>query len=156
MIIMLIHFCTNKKESIRLGEGLTSSDGWAKPVWSGPWNASRSIAIWSTSWKSRPAWPWRRLPFVSLRTVIAHSQNPCWNGHTDPRHPWRRKAALGYLGVINTIDMADFLQFDLGGASVEITLVRDRPGSCTAFPFPSVRSHWQKNMIFRTHLHWSR
>lgn len=37
-----------------------------------------------------------------------------------------REAYLGYLGVINTIDSADFIQFDLGGASVEISLIRNR------------------------------
>lgn len=36
-----------------------------------------------------------------------------------------REAYLGYLGVINTIAMKDFLIFDLGGASVEMTLVHD-------------------------------
>ncbi len=36
-----------------------------------------------------------------------------------------REAYLGYLGVINTIAMKDFLLFDLGGASVELTLVRN-------------------------------
>ena len=36
-----------------------------------------------------------------------------------------REAYLGYLGVINTIAMKDFLLFDLGGASVEMTLVQD-------------------------------
>ncbi len=36
-----------------------------------------------------------------------------------------REAYLGYLGVINTIALKDFLIFDLGGASVEMTLVRD-------------------------------
>ena len=36
-----------------------------------------------------------------------------------------REAYLGYLGVINTIAMKDFLIFDLGGASVEMTLVRN-------------------------------
>ena len=35
-----------------------------------------------------------------------------------------REAYLGYLGVINTIAMKDFLLFDLGGASVELTLVK--------------------------------
>lgn len=36
-----------------------------------------------------------------------------------------REAQLGYLGVINTIALKDFLIFDLGGASVEMTLVKD-------------------------------
>lgn len=36
-----------------------------------------------------------------------------------------REAYLGYLGVINTIAMKNFLIFDLGGASVELTLVQN-------------------------------
>lgn len=35
-----------------------------------------------------------------------------------------REAYLGYLGVINTINAQDFVLFDLGGASVELSLVR--------------------------------
>lgn len=38
----------------------------------------------------------------------------------------KAEAALGFSGVIHTIDQKDFLLFDLGGASVEITLVRDK------------------------------
>lgn len=40
--------------------------------------------------------------------------------------PGEREAYLGYLGTINTIDIQDCLIFDLGGASVELTLVRKR------------------------------
>ena len=36
------------------------------------------------------------------------------------------EARLGFLGVINTIGLKDFVIFDLGGASTEITLVRNR------------------------------
>lgn len=36
----------------------------------------------------------------------------------------REEARLGFSGVIHTIDENDFLLFDLGGASVEISLVR--------------------------------
>ena len=36
------------------------------------------------------------------------------------------EARLGVLGVINTIGLKDFIIFDLGGASTEITLVRNR------------------------------
>ena len=32
----------------------------------------------------------------------------------------------GYLGVVNTIDAKDFIQFDLGGASIEVSLVLNR------------------------------
>lgn len=38
----------------------------------------------------------------------------------------KAEAALGFSGVIHTIDRKDFLLFDLGGASVEISLVRDK------------------------------
>lgn len=36
------------------------------------------------------------------------------------------EARLGFLGVINTLALEDFVLFDLGGASIEITLVRNR------------------------------
>ena len=38
----------------------------------------------------------------------------------------KQEAALGFSGVIHTIDADDFLLFDLGGASVEISLVKDK------------------------------
>lgn len=38
----------------------------------------------------------------------------------------REEARLGFSGVIHTIDQKDFLLFDLGGASVEISLVRNK------------------------------
>lgn len=38
----------------------------------------------------------------------------------------REEARLGYLGVVNTLDCSDFILFDLGGASTEISLIRDR------------------------------
>ena len=36
------------------------------------------------------------------------------------------EARLGFLGVINTVDLEDFVIFDLGGASTEVTLVNNR------------------------------
>jgi len=36
------------------------------------------------------------------------------------------EAFLGFLGVVNTIGLEDFILFDLGGASIEITLVKSR------------------------------
>lgn len=38
----------------------------------------------------------------------------------------REEARLGYLGVVNTIPHPDFILFDLGGASMEVSLVRNR------------------------------
>lgn len=37
-----------------------------------------------------------------------------------------REAYLGYLGVVNTIAADDYIQFDLGGASIEVSLVKGR------------------------------
>lgn len=36
------------------------------------------------------------------------------------------EARLGFLGVINTLDLDDFIIFDLGGASTEVTWVKNR------------------------------
>ncbi len=36
------------------------------------------------------------------------------------------EAALGYLGVVNSIDEKDALLFDLGGGSIELVLIRNR------------------------------
>ena len=38
----------------------------------------------------------------------------------------KAEAALGFSGVSHTIDQKDFLLFDLGGASVEISLVKNK------------------------------
>lgn len=38
----------------------------------------------------------------------------------------KQEAALGFSGVIHTIDASDFLLFDLGGASIEISLVKNK------------------------------
>lgn len=38
----------------------------------------------------------------------------------------KQEAALGFSGVIHTIDADEFLLFDLGGASVEISLVKNK------------------------------
>ncbi|EGO63967.1 exopolyphosphatase [Acetonema longum] len=49
------------------------------------------------------------------------------------------EALLGYIGVINTIDIKDGLLFDLGGGSTELTLVRDRkPVQVISLPFGAV------------------
>ncbi|WP_301859967.1 Ppx/GppA phosphatase family protein [uncultured Megasphaera sp.] len=50
-----------------------------------------------------------------------------------------REAYLGYLGVINTIALDNFLIFDLGGASVEFTLVHDgEPVHSVSIPLGAV------------------
>lgn len=49
------------------------------------------------------------------------------------------EALLGYIGVVNTIDLSDALLFDLGGGSTELTLVRDRkPEKMISLPFGAV------------------
>jgi len=49
------------------------------------------------------------------------------------------EAYLGYNGVINTIDVSDALLFDLGGGSMELTLIKDRkPQNMISLPFGAV------------------
>jgi exopolyphosphatase/guanosine-5'-triphosphate,3'-diphosphate pyrophosphatase len=49
------------------------------------------------------------------------------------------EATLGYLGVMNTIDSTDALLFDLGGASTELTLIRNRKAEkVISLPFGAV------------------
>jgi exopolyphosphatase/guanosine-5'-triphosphate,3'-diphosphate pyrophosphatase len=49
------------------------------------------------------------------------------------------EAKLGYLGVINTIDVVDALLFDLGGGSTELTLIRNRKAErVISLPFGAV------------------
>ncbi|MBF1762255.1 MAG: exopolyphosphatase, partial [Veillonella sp.] len=38
----------------------------------------------------------------------------------------QEEARLGFLGIINTLSLLDFVSFDLGGASTEVSLVRNR------------------------------
>ncbi len=49
------------------------------------------------------------------------------------------EAKLGYLGVINTLDVTDALLFDLGGGSTELTLIRNRKAErVISLPFGAV------------------
>jgi len=49
------------------------------------------------------------------------------------------EANIGFIGVINTIDIADAVIFDLGGGSTELTLVKNRkPQKVASLPFGSV------------------
>lgn len=46
------------------------------------------------------------------------------------------EARTGYIGVANTLDIADAVIFDLGGGSTELTLVKDRkPHKIASLPF---------------------
>ena len=49
------------------------------------------------------------------------------------------EALFGFLGTINTIDISDALLFDLGGGSLELTLIKNRAiVSSVSLPFGSV------------------
>lgn len=46
------------------------------------------------------------------------------------------EARLGFIGVANTIDLNDYIMFDLGGASTEVSLIRNRQiVQSHSFPF---------------------
>lgn len=69
-------------------------------------------------------------------------------GHTE--------AHIGYIGVINTIDVEDAVIFDLGGGSTELTLIRGRePQKVVSLPFGAVNLTEQfatQDRISDTHL----
>jgi len=49
------------------------------------------------------------------------------------------EAKLGYIGVINTLDVTDAVLFDLGGGSTELTLIKDRKAEkFISLPFGAV------------------
>jgi len=49
------------------------------------------------------------------------------------------EAKLGYIGVINTLNVTDAILFDLGGGSTELTLIKDRKADkFVSLPFGSV------------------
>jgi exopolyphosphatase/guanosine-5'-triphosphate,3'-diphosphate pyrophosphatase len=49
------------------------------------------------------------------------------------------EAKLGFLGVINTIDVSDAVLFDLGGGSTELTLIKNRKNiKSVSLPFGAV------------------
>jgi len=51
----------------------------------------------------------------------------------------RDEARLGYIGVINTLDITDALLFDLGGGSIELSLIKNRKLQHTvSLPFGAV------------------
>lgn len=51
----------------------------------------------------------------------------------------KAEGGLGFLGVINTLDITDAVLFDLGGGSTELTLIRNRkPEKIISLPFGAV------------------
>ena len=49
------------------------------------------------------------------------------------------EAKLGYIGAINTLDVTDAVLFDLGGGSIELTLIKDRKAEkFVSLPFGAV------------------
>jgi exopolyphosphatase/guanosine-5'-triphosphate,3'-diphosphate pyrophosphatase len=51
----------------------------------------------------------------------------------------KEEARLGFIGVINTLDVADSVLFDLGGGSTELTLIKNRkPQRIISLPFGAV------------------
>lgn len=116
-----------QKESIRLGHGLSQTKRLSPE---GIERAMTCLKVYS-----------HMIDVLHVRSCIAVATAAVRNAENGPEFIDRireetgiaievisgeKEAYLGYLGVINTIELTDFIQFDLGGASVEISLIHDR------------------------------
>lgn len=127
----------NQKESVRLSEGM-DEDNRLKPE--AMWRAVTTLKTFA-----------HMCQIVGVDKILAVTTAAVRNSHNgqeflDLVHqhtgiPLRAisgedEARLGFIGVINTIDVTDGVLYDLGGASTEITLIRNRqPQGVVSLPF---------------------
>lgn len=116
-----------EKESIRLGEGLSERNELTEAAIGRAMNCLRVYAHMAHVMKVETC--------IAVATAAVRNAK---NGlqFVDQVHhevgfdlkiiSGKEEARLGYLGVISTIDLNDFILFDLGGASIEISLIRNR------------------------------
>lgn len=138
----------NQKEPVRLSEGMASS-GLLQPAAMQRaidmltifahmielLAVDRTLAVATAAVRNAANGP-EFIELVKQKTGISVQ---IINGETE--------ATLGYLGVINTIDVDDAVLFDLGGGSIELTLIRNRQAEKTvSLPFGSVNLTEQFNL----------
>lgn len=116
-----------QKESIRLSEGMWTHQMLTKPA--------MERAIKTLKALSHMA---RDMGVTEIQGIATAAVRLASNGNSFIRRVYaetgiplraisgEEEAYLGFLGVVNTIGLDDFIVFDLGGASIEISLIENR------------------------------
>lgn len=116
-----------QKESIRLSEGMWTHQMLTKPAME---RAVKTLKALSHMAKT--------MEVTEIRGIATAAVRLAKNGDTFIRRIYaetgislrpisgEEEAYLGFLGVVNTIGLDDFIVFDLGGASIEISLIENR------------------------------
>lgn len=130
----------HQKEALRLGEGV-ESDGMLRPeamlraletlkIFAHMCqliNVDKILAVATAAVRNAKNGP-DFLEFIEEQTGITLQTI---SGHEEAR--------LGYIGVVNTLDIKDAVLFDLGGGSTELSLIKDRKLQKTiSLPFGAV------------------
>lgn len=116
-----------QKETIRLSEGLSEKNLLKKVAMD---KAISALKAFSQMCKTMNATYVRAIATAAVRQAdngkefIALVKKE--TGFTLNCITGEEEAYLGYLGVVNTLDEKNFILFDLGGASIELTLVKNR------------------------------
>ena len=116
-----------QKESIRLSEGMWTQQMLTKPAMERAIKTLKALAHMA-----------RAMEVTEIQGIATAAVRLAKNGPEFIRRVYtetgidlrpisgEEEAYLGFLGVVNTIGLDDFIVFDLGGASIEISLIQDR------------------------------
>ena len=116
-----------QKESIRLSEGMWTHQMLTKPAMERAIKTLKSLSHMA-----------RDMGVTEIQGIATAAVRLASNGNSFIRRVYaetgiplraisgEEEAYLGFLGVVNTIGLDDFIVFDLGGASIEISLIENR------------------------------
>ena len=116
-----------QKESIRLSEGMWTHQMLTKPAMERAIKTLKSLSHMA-----------RDMGVTEIQGIATAAVRLATNGNRFIRRVYaetgiplraisgEEEAYLGFLGVVNTIGLDDFIVFDLGGASIEISLIENR------------------------------
>ncbi len=116
-----------QKESIRLSEGMWTHQMLTKPAME---RAIKTLKALSHMAKAMGVTEIHGIATAAVR-LATNGNSFIRRVYAETGIPLRaisgeEEAYLGFLGVVNTIGLDDFIVFDLGGASIEISLIENR------------------------------
>ena len=116
-----------QKESIRLSEGMWTHQMLTKPAME---RAIKTLKALSHMAKAMGVTEIQGIATAAVR-LASNGNSFIRRVYAETGIPLRpisgeEEAYLGFLGVVNTIGLDDFIVFDLGGASIEISLIENR------------------------------